>query len=174
MRFVNQTIYDRAALTEYFRVRRRLMRGKTPLFSWLAVAALALAELLVIAMALMAGEPGQLLRSATFMLILLIMIFAIVKEDLVQAMITLKKLDPGMKVNEAVFTDDMFVVSTEISEMECEYDRIQYAFETDHYFFFFISKEKGKICDKRGFEEGDPETFRTFIEEKLGEPLEYI
>jgi len=173
MQFVNQTVYDREALTEYFRVRRLLLRGKHRVIPYILVAVLGLAELFTLVMALLAGEPGQLFRSTFFMVVLVALFFCLLMQDTLQARFTLRKLDPLMRDYETVFDEDGFVVSTEETEMQCSYDSIRYAYETEDYFLLFINKEKGKIFSKKGFEAEEIDTFRTFIAEKTGVPVEY-
>jgi len=173
MRFVNQTVYDRAALTVYFRVRRKLLHGKRRGIPYILLGVLALAELFTLVMALQAGEPGQLFSSTFFMVVLVALFFCLLMQDTLQARFTLRKLDPAMRDYETVFDEDGFVVSTEETEMECAYESIRYSYETEDHFLFFISKEKGKIFAKKGFENGEIDAFRAFIAKKTGKPVEY-
>ena len=170
MQFVNQTMYDKKTLTVYFRVRRKLMRNGKPLVPWIAIILMGIAEILLVHFALLAGEPGQIIRSFVFMLLLLGLIFVVLKEDALQARITLRKIDPDMRLNETEFNDDCFVAS----ELAYHYDDVNYALETKDYFLLFISKQKGKICAKDGFTTGDPDAFRAFLEEKTGVSVEYV
>ncbi|MBE6995901.1 MAG: YcxB family protein [Ruminococcaceae bacterium] len=173
MRFVNQTVYDRAALTVYFRVRRTLLHGKRRVVPYILLGVLAAAEFFTLVMSLLAGEPGQLVRSTVFMAVVVALFFCILMQDALQARFTLNKLDPAMRDYETVFDEDGFVVSTEETEMQCGYDCIRYSYETQDYFLFFISKEKGKIFAKKGFDAEEIDAFRAFIAEKTGSPVEY-
>ncbi|MBR0311921.1 MAG: YcxB family protein [Oscillospiraceae bacterium] len=54
------------------------------------------------------------------------------------------------------------------------YEDIAALCERGDYYFFFLGKRYGMIFDKRLFTQGDPETFRAFIEQKTGKRFQTI
>ncbi len=73
-----------------------------------------------------------------------------------------------------VFADERYVVSTDTIETKYRYEDIAALCERGDYYFFFLGKRYGMIFDKRLFTQGDPETFRAFIEQKTGKRFQTI
>ena len=53
-------------------------------------------------------------------------------------------------------------------------DMVDTVYESEKYFFLFIGWRNGYILDKSGLEGGDIDGFRSFLEEKLGHPIEKV
>jgi len=173
MHFVIQTTYDRKALTVMARTLRKTLRRKgsrrSAVFGSLVVI---LAGVLLFAkLGSGAGFDAGDAVTPTAACVIVVTFFA---QDFLNGWLAGRKMLPGTERGETVFTEEGFVTTTAAAETHWNHTQIKAAYETKDYFVFFLSNRHGQVYDKTGFLEGTPDTFRTFIQEKTGRPVEYI
>ena len=109
-----------------------------------------------------------------FLLSIVVIIAFLLFDDRLNGWISLRRMFPGSAHSVTVFADERYVVSTDTIETKYRYEDIAALCERGDYYFFFLGKRYGMIFDKRLFTQGDPETFRAFIEQKTGKRFQTI
>lgn len=56
----------------------------------------------------------------------------------------------------------------------CNYAAVEALLEDEGHFYLFMSQNTGHILCKSAFTRGDPESFRTFLEERTGQTFLYV
>ncbi len=165
---VEQT-YDLATLTALCRAARKTVRTWARVMRvvcWCIIAAGAALFVLLIALG---GMPDPWMWAVLAALIALLLL-----EDRLNAWIAKTQMIPGTAHSVTVFADDAYTVTTDTTETRWEYANVTSLCETERYFLFFLGKRHGQCFDKQGFQAGDPEEFRGFIERKIGKTFKKI
>ena len=100
--------------------------------------------------------------------VLCVMLTLLLLEDRLNAWVALRQLLPGSAHSTTVFADDAYTVTTDTTATEYRYESITALAESERYFFFFLGKKHGQCFDKRGFQQGDPDAFRVWLEQNTG------
>lgn len=79
--------------------------------------------------------------------------------------------DPAVRLGEEqfLFYQDHYVNTDPISQTIIRYDMLLNAYETKKYFYLFFEHNRAHIVEKAYFVYGNPEGFRSFLREKLGD-----
>lgn len=104
----------------------------------------------------------------------LVMILFLIFDDTLNGWLSLRSLLPGSAHSTTVFTDEAYTVTTDTTVTEYRYENITRLCETERYFLFFLGKKHGQCFDKRGFQQGDPDAFRVWLEHKTGMTFQKI
>lgn len=161
--FTVEQTYDLASLTALCRAARKTtQRWKTVLraIGWVI---LVLGVVTFTASLLLEGWPENGTPIIFPILLLLLLL-----EDKLNAWIALRQLVPGTAHSTTVFANDAYTVTTDTTVTEYRYENVTSLCETERYFLFFLGKKHGQCFDKRGFQQGDPDAFRVWLEQKTG------
>lgn len=72
------------------------------------------------------------------------------------------------------FGDSSLSAYSELVSSNASYEAISDVYENDNIFVLYNSKSTGFVIPKNCFTEGTPDTFRTFITEKIGKPVKRV
>lgn len=169
--FTIEQTYDFAVLTALCRAARKTVRRvwrvlRAVFWGILAAGALLFAATLALNM----YEPNDIGMPISLAALLLLLTF----EDKLNAWVTQKRMLPGTAHSVTVFADDAYTVTTDTTETKYQYENITSLCETERYFIFFLGKRHGQVFDKQGFQQGDPDAFRVWLEEKTGKTFQKI
>ena len=103
-----------------------------------------------------------------FLVSIAMMILFLAFDDTLNGYVSLHNLLPGTAHSVTVFAEDGYTAATDSIETKYRYEDIVSLCERGDYYFFFLGSKHGVIFDKRCFTQGDPDTFRAFIEGKTG------
>ena len=159
---VEQT-YDYASLTVLCRAARKTVRRGWKIMR-IAMWVLLAVECLLTAVLLAIGSTVEPWMIAVTVMLLLLLVF----DDKINAWAAKRQMIPGTAHSVTVFEDAAYTVKTDSTETCWQYENITGLCETERYFLFFIGRRHGQCFDKQGFQVGDPEEFRGFIEGKTG------
>ncbi len=70
-----------------------------------------------------------------------------------------------------LFTDEQIQTSSPVSSSNTAYAAIVDMAETDRIFALYVNRQSAFVLPKSGFAPGEPDQFRTFLEEKCGKPV---
>jgi len=164
MEFSFETRYDLPALTVMARALRKTIRKKHSRRSHvLGFLVAVLAVLLTIPQA-----RGTILPPVKVWItwaVAAILVFAMVREDRLNAWFARNRMLPGTEYAETVFCPDGYTSVTAAGTTEWEYENIRMLAETRRYFVFVFSKSHAQIYDKSNLSGGSAEEFRRFITE---------
>lgn len=165
---IEQT-YDLASLTVLCRAARKTVRTLARVLRAVCWCIFAVGTALCVLLVLLGGMPDLWMCAVlAFMLALLL------NEDRLNAWVALKQLLPGSAHSTTVFADDVYTVTTDTTVTEYRYENITGLCETEKYYLFFLGKKHGQCFDKRGFQQGDPDVFRVWLEERTGKTFQRI
>ncbi len=159
---VEQT-YDLTALTALCRAARKTVRMFARAWRIVCWCILGVGAALFALLIAFGGMPDFWMWA-----VLLALLVLLLTEDRLNAWIALKQMVPGTAHSTTVFADDVYTVTTDTTETKYQYENITALRETEGYFLFFLGKRHGQVFDKNCFQEGEPDAFRTFIEQKTG------
>lgn len=165
---IEQT-YDLAALTALCRAARKTTQKWKNVFRTICWIIFGLGVVIFVAELLWHGAPDFGLLALTALLLILLLL-----DDRLNAWVTLRRLVPGTAHSTTAFSGDVYTVTTDATETKYRYENITSLCETERYFLFFLGRRHGQIFDKQGFQSGEPEAFRRFIEEKTGKTFQNI
>lgn len=165
---IEQT-YDLATLTALCRAARKTVRTWARVVRVVCWCILAAGAALFALLLALGGMPDLWMWAVLLALWALLLL-----EDRLNAWIALRNLVPGTAHSTTVFADDAYTVTTDTTQTRWEYENITSLCETERYFLFFLGKRHGQCFDKQGFDAGDPDAFRTFIEQKTGKTFQKV
>ena len=166
--FTIEQTYDLAALTSLCRAMRKTTRHIWQFARMILWFIFAVGLLLWIVSMLM-GIPEHMLLVTLAALLLILL-----TEDRLNALISFRLLVPGTAHSVTTFSDDIYTVKADSLETRYQYDNITMLCETDRYFFLFLGKRHGQIFDKRCFQLGTPDEFRTWLERRTGKSFQMV
>ncbi|MBR3561330.1 MAG: YcxB family protein [Oscillospiraceae bacterium] len=114
--------------------------------------------------------PDDWIFPASCVLMLTFLVF----EDKLNGWLSLRSLLPGSAHSVTVFTDESYTVSTDTTVTEYQYANITSLCEVGDYYVCFLGTKHGQCFDKRGFQQGDPDAFRVWLEQKTGQHFKTI
>jgi len=85
----------------------------------------------------------------------------------------LRQAADASELRRFVFSEDSFQGTQSGMETTWQYERVQEAYETEEYFILRLDKLTCILLDKSGFAQGTVWGFRSFLERKLGKPVEW-
>ena len=176
MNFTFTTLYDQKALTAMARALRKTVRKKhsfrAHLFGWVAV----VLGLLLLLLPLGKSDFEISFKTIATLLAILVLLFALIKEDAINGYFARKKLLPSLISSTTVFsTDDVeYHSSTQVGDSTFRYDNIVALAETADYFVLIFGKSHAQVYDKSSITGGTNEDFRKFIQCVTGQPLQQV
>ena len=111
-----------------------------------------------------------LINILAVMAILLVLLF----EDTFNGKIAEKRMLAGTSKATSSFKEDGFSSTTQVGTTTWHYDTILMLAETTDYFVFIFSNNHAQIYDKGSLQGGDIDQFRSFLEKKTNQKIQYI
>lgn len=167
---IEQT-YDLAGLTVFCRAQRKLMRPAWRVVRGVIWGVFALSAALCVYLA--ATGPLEA-DDWKLLLALFVLLGFLLFEDKLNAWVAKRQMVPGTAHATTVFADDAYTVTTEKTQTRWEYGNITALCESERYFICFLGKKHGQLFDKQGFRQGEPDAFRTFLEQKTGKTFQKV
>ena len=164
MEFKFETRYDRASLAVMAKALRKTIRKKHSRRSHvfgLVVAVLAVPLTIPMARGTIIPPARVLITWA----IPVVIVFAIVREDRLNAYFAQNRMMPGTEFAESIFTEYGYTTYTSLGNTEWEYENIRMLAESKRYFVFILSKNHAQIYDKSNLTGGTAAEFRQFLTE---------
>lgn len=173
--FTIQTTYNRKALTVMARTLRKTLRKRHSILTRIFTSALIAAFLFVVIGYFLIGEAGENIFTLVCYIGTIVILFLIIlMEDNLNGWIAGKHMIPNTRGAKTVFEADNYTNATATVKSIFTYDQIKVICETKEYIVFFLSKKHGQVFDKKGFQNGDLQSFRTFITNKTKKAIQYI
>lgn len=173
--FIIKTNCNQKALAAMARALRKTLQKRSNILTRIFVSVLIAVILLIIVDDFLMGTALEnifvLMGNSTIVVFLFLILLL---EDRLNGWIAGKQILPNAKEVESIFEEDGYTNVTAAVTSTFAYSQIQAVCEMEGYFVFFLSKKHGQVFDKKGFQEGDLQGFRTFIEEKTGKVIQYI
>lgn len=166
---INQTTIDKEAMTALAKMTRKtLRRGSRPVrrFAWFAVAV----ELGLAYVSIRVGDRGWVMNTV----LAAIMLACILGEDTVNGRMSLRQILPDSREVNTTFKEDYYVHRTKAAETWWNYRQISAIGEDKDYFALVLDKGHGQIYSKKGFEWGNPDEFREFIQRRTGLKIQKV
>ena len=165
---INQTTIDKKAMIALAKISRKLLGRSRPVrrFAWFAV----IVELIIMVVSFFAGDRGWVINA----LLAGIMLACVLGEDTVNGLIAFRQILPDNREVNVTFREDRYIQRSRASETWWNYHPITAIAEDKDYFALVIDKNHGQIYAKAGFEWGDPDEFREFIQRKTGLKVQKI
>ena len=159
---IEQT-YDLASLTALCRAARKTVQNWRNVIRAVCWVIFALGVVILAASLLLDGQLEFGLLAAVAVLLLLLLF-----EDRLNGCISLRRLIPGTAHSVTVFSGDAYTVTTDALKTRYQYENITTLCESERYFFLLLGNKHGQIFDKQGFQQGDPDAFRVWLEQRTG------
>lgn len=163
-----KTVYDQKALTAMARGLRKTVRRKrsrrSHIFGWLV-----LALALVLGLAPLFQEPPELngLTLAVAAVLLAVLLF----EDAVNGFFAGRKLLPGSREVETVFTEQDYVATVQNAQTRWSYESIQAIAEGKEFIALALSNRHAQVYAKGGISGGTAEELLSLLQTKTGLPV---
>lgn len=173
--FTIQTTYNQKALTVMAHALRKTLRKRHSILTRIFISALIAVFILFVASYFLIGEAGENIFTLTCYIVTIVLLTLIIlMEDNLNGWIAGKQMIPNAKEAQTIFEADNYTNATAAVKSICTYEQIKVICETKEYIVFFLSKKHGQVFDKKGFQNGDLQSFRTFIMDKTGKAIQYI
>lgn len=173
--FTIQTTYNQKALTVMACALRKTLRKRHSILTRIFTSALIAVFILFVASYFLIGEAGENIFTLAFYIgTIVILSLIMLMEDNLNGWIAGKQMLPNAKEAQTFFEADNYTNATAAIKSACTYEQIKVICETKGYIVFFLSKKHGQVFDKKGFQNGDLQSFRTFIMDKTGKAIQYI
>lgn len=170
MEFTFETEYNAKTMASMAKVLRKTIRKKhsrrSHIFGWIAAA---LGLLLVISKGFSLG-----FRTIITLVALVVILVALLFEDKINGFVAKKRLLPGTEKAVTVFTEAVFISTTDIGKTEWSYDKIVLIAETRDFFVFIFSTSHAQLYDKHHLQGGTVDDFRCFIERTTKKQVQKI
>ena len=173
MNITFETTYDQKTLCAMARALRKTVRKKhsrrSHIIGWCIV-------VLGLLLSFLPGEDGFAVtgKSVLTWIVVAVIIVTLIWEDRINGYFAGKRALPGMKVTTAAFDEEGYTTVNAAGETRWKYENIQTVAESAEYFVFVLNANHGQAYQKQCMIGGTVEGFRTFLEEKLGKPVEQI
>lgn len=173
--FMIQTTCNRKALTAMARALRKTLGKRHSILTRIFISVLIAAFILIVASYFLIGEAGENIFALAFYIgTIVILSLIMLMEDTLNGWIAEKQMLPNTGEIQTVFETVNYTNATAAVKSIFTYEQIKVICETKEYMIFFLSKKHGQIFDKKGFQNGDLQSFRTFIMDKTGKAIQYI
>lgn len=173
MNITIQTIYDKKALCAMAEALRKTVQKKNSSRNRLTGWAIAVIGL---AMTLIPGENGIVVTGKTVLMwvVMAAVIVTMFFEDRINGYFAGKQALPGTEVTTTVFGEEGYTIANGAGETSLKYENIQMVVEMEEFFVFILDANHGQAYQKETITGGTVDELRTFLEKKLGKPVEKI
>ncbi len=163
-----KTIYDRKALTAMARGMRKTVRRKrsrrSRIVGWVLVA---------LALLLGAGDlildPGW--EGWLDLAVAALLLAVLLTEDQINGLLAGRKLLPGSREVETVFTDADYVTTIQNAQTRWSYESIRAIAEGTEFIVLALSNRHAQAYDKGGISAGTAEELLALLRDKTGLPV---
>ncbi|WP_195279306.1 YcxB family protein [Clostridium sp. J1101437_171009_A5] len=163
-----RTHYDRDALTAMARGLRKTVRRKKSRRSRIVGVVL-----MVLAFLFGAGDlilnPGW--KAWLDLGVAVVLLLILLTEDRVNGFLAGRKVLPGARDTETVFTEYDYTTTIQNAETRWSYESIRAIAEGENFIVLALSDRHAQVFDKRGITAGTPEELRTLLRDKTGLPV---
>ena len=167
MEYSCYTIYDRHTLADMSRALRKTVRKKTARRWWMAGCLL-----LVLGLSLLL-EPNERLWFKAVILVAVVCLFVVQGwGDGLNALMAQRRMLPGSELCSSSFYGDHYECKISGATTSWEYGNILAIAETRDYLVFVLGKNHAQAFAKRELKGGTVDSFRSFLEQKVGKPVE--
>ncbi len=167
--FVIEQTYDFASLTVLCRAARKTVRRTARILRGVCWCIFAVGAALCVLLLALGGMPELWIWAVLAALLALLLL-----EDRINAWVARSQMVPGTAHSKTAFADDAYTVTTDTTETRFQYENVTNLCETERFFIFFLGKRHGQLFDKQGFQQGDPDAFRAFLERKTGKSFQML
>ena len=169
--FVNETYIDQKCILVLVRVIHKTFRRRQTVCRKLALCVMVV--ICLVAAKLMAILQGVVLLWLFVLLGVASVLFGIFL-DHYDARIAIRAIEAGTDQRRTTFDENGITIDAPNGIRSfTPYSYVKAVFETDGYYVLQLDK-RGTILDKAGFTQGDSESFRGFISERIGKDVIFI
>ena len=169
MEFVFQTVYDQKAMTALVKGLRKTLCAKR---SWRS--RIFATIVVILGVFLIWSQKTVDIRSIVTACAILVIVFALLREDHLNGRIAKKRGLPGLEKSVTAFREQNYYSITALGETTFFYENIVALAETNEFFLILFSPSHGQIYSKAGMTGGDETAFRSFIEKKTNLTIKRI
>lgn len=169
MEYTCHTIYDQNALEAMSRALRKTIRKKSARRWWMLGCLL-----LVLGLSLLL-EPGERLWFKAVLLAVVVCLFVVQGwGDGLNALVARRRVMPGSELCSSSFYGDHYECKISGAVTRWDYQKVLAIAETRDYLVFVLGKNHAQVFSKRELKGGTVDGFRSFLEHKVGRPVENI
>lgn len=163
-----KTLYSQPALTAMARGLRKTVRRKRSRRSHVLGFGLTALALLLGAVDLLT-EPSWV--GGVDLALAALLLAVLLTEDWINGFLAGRKMMPGSRESETVFTDADYVTTVQTAQTRWTYEGVRAIAEGRDYLVLALGPRHAQVFDKRGIAGGEEEALCSLLREKTGLPI---